>query len=57
MEPLYLIAFALKLQKVRTTCILYDFLSEDRGDCQNGMYVEVGNKCVEKYDFLEFTSR
>ena len=44
--PLYLIVFALKLQKVRTTSIPCDFWVR-MGDCQNGMYVEVGKKALK----------
>ena len=33
------------------------FLSQDWSDCQNDMFVEVGKKGIEKYDFMEFTSR
>ena len=50
------LVFAVELQKLPTKYIFSNFLKEDRGEFQNGMYWK-GEESVKKSIFTEFTSK
>ena len=50
------LVFAVELQKLPTKYIFSNFLKEDWGEFQNGMYWK-GEESVKKSIFTEFTSK